>query len=748
MQMKLGRTTKYRTMTEQRILSIVSLLLAVLFTRIRVHGDLVPFALALLYASMLCDLLYPWTATGVVIGCMIGTPSWYGAATATLFALAVAMLRLWKPSPSKRLLAILFAVTGAAALPLTSVYDVWGPLFGALSIPIAFAAGHCIARALSTLKGIRETRLLSEWDQNALLLLWTLCVLGCSELRAGELSFSLILILFTTMVLTQARGLYGSFAASLLSATWVLYANADARVVAVVTLGAALSIPFYREGRLWIIASHFAAALLLIGMQPEGLSPMLIWNTVTASMLFALMPQAIIRRIMSLTAIDKTVANNTRTALQRAQKRTASSLAEMGAFLKEVSDTFEPGETEPSSVVEWTVQGALVICLNCPHHTDCWRRAEDARETVMELAERLDRAEHVIPIDPFRPDCPTFRDLCGSILLAYQQALTRDAVLHRMRRESRFTARAFRGAGDAVDRLATAYRSGYGFDRSKEAAILTALLRAGFDTLTVEVLRYADAELMRIALASFTPEMEPDVLRCVGEAIGRRVRLLHAEQQEDGAQLLLEPAPRWRVEMAVSQHAVVEQAPGDSFGELRVRGGKSLFALSDGMGNGRQAARESSAAIGTLFRLYDSGMERELILENVNRILMRRSREDVYATLDAVSFDLNAGTAELLKFGTPPSYLLRGRTLYALTGEALPCGIVEDVKPTVIPLRFDRGDVLLLCTDGVTDALQDRLESILVEHAGKADAAERIANAARDTGYRDDQSVMVLRVTR
>lgn len=747
MQTKPGRTTKYRMMTEQRILSIVSLLLALLFTRIRIHGDLVPFALALLYASVLCELLYPWTTAGVVIGCMIGTPSWYGAATATLFALAVALLRLWKPSPSKRILAILFAIAGAATLPLTSVYDTWGPLFGALSIPIAFAAGHCIARALTTLKGIRETRLFTEWDQNTLLLLWTLCVLGCSELKAGELSFSLILILFTTMVLTQARGLYGSFAASLLSATWVLYADADARVVAVVTLGAALSIPFCRDGRLWIIASHFAAALLLIGMQPEGLSPMLIWNTVTASMLFALTPQAIIRRIISLTAIDKTVAKNARTALLRAQKRTAASLSEMGAFLKEVSDTFEPGETE-SSVAEWTVQGALVICLNCAHHTDCWRRALDARETVMELAERLDRAEPVIPIDPFRPDCPTFRDLCGSILLAYQQALTHDAVLHRMRRESYFSARAFRGAGDAVNRLAMAYRSGYGYDRSKEAAILKALLQAGFDTLTVEVLRHADAALMRITLAGFTPKMEEDILRCVGEAIGWRVRLLHTEQQEDGTQLLLEPAPRWRVEMAVSQHAMAEQAPGDSFGELRVRGGKSLFALSDGMGSGRQAAGESSAAIGTLFRLYDSGMERELVLENVNRILMRRSREDVYATLDAVSFDLNKGTAELLKFGSPPSYLLRGRTLYALTGEALPCGIVEDVKPTVIPLRFDRGDVLLLCTDGVTDALQDRLEAILLEHAGKADAAERIANAARDTGYRDDQSVMVLKVTR
>ena len=731
---------------DTRILSIVTLLLALLLGRVRLHGIHAPFTLALVYAAIACDLEYPWTAAGGVIGCLLGTVSWSGATGTVLLAAATAILRLFYRRLSARFQKGLFATVLLLLVPLDIPYGTWEWLYGLLSVPIAFGTGFLLTRALQALHGIRTVRLLAEWDQNALLVLWGLCILACSDLKYGDVSLSVILILFTTMVLTRTRGMYGSFVASLLSAAWVLYAGADARIVAIATLGAALSIPFYREGRIWIVLSHFAAVLLLIGMQPEGLSPMLVWNTVAASLLLILLPDVLLKRIVTLTAIDKTMQKNARTSLLRAQKRTAATLTEMGALLREVSDTFEP-EPEPQTAEEWTMQGALVICLNCEHQKTCRARPEDYRTTVLELAERLDNAEKVIPLDPLRPDCPSFADLCGSILLAYQQAMTRGAVLDRLQNESRFTARTFRGAGAAVDRLALQYRGTFGSDRVLEEAVLKALLREGYAAETVEARKTGLLRMVRVHFSAYDPASERPVLRCIAEAANHRVRLIRTEQHNDGVQMLLEPEPRWRVRMEVSQTALEECAPGDSYGELRSEGGRVLYALSDGMGSGKSAEEESRSAIGALFRLYDAGLERELVYENVNRILMHRSSGDAYATLDAVSVDLNEGTAELLKFGTPPSYLLRGKTLYTLTGEALPCGIVPDARPTVIRLTFSPGDILLLCTDGISDALQDRLEAVLLEHARQANGAERILGAAKATGYRDDQSVMLLRIS-
>ncbi|MBR0081397.1 MAG: SpoIIE family protein phosphatase [Clostridia bacterium] len=748
MQTGKARKTKYRKPTDEWVLSIVSFLLAVLLSRVRIHAYHAPFAAAVLYGAVMCNLSFPLTAAGVVAGCFLGAPAWDSALCAMLFTAAYALARLRENHLSDRFRTILFAGCCVLAVPICAVQGKTELIYGALCAPIALAGGVCMTHAFRTLGRFRRIRLLTEWDQNALLVAWGLCILGCSELSVGDVSFSMILILFSTMVLTRARGLYGSFVASLLSAAWVLYSKMDARIVAVVTLGAALSIPFYREGRIWIAASHFASALLLIGLQPEGLSAGLIWNTVASSVLLLLLPAPIIERIIALTAIDQTIQRNARASLLREQKRTADSLSEMSTLLKAVSDTFQREPSWQETTEEWTVQGALVICRNCVHQKICWKHADDMRITVMELAERLDRAEKVIPLDPIRPDCPAFSDVCGSVLLAFQQASLRCAVRAQLQRDARFTARELNGAGEAVDRLASQYRMPFGLDRSMEAAILKALLKGGFETNAVEVVREPDGRSIRVHLASYDPNTAGEIRKRVAEATGGRVRLITAEQTGEDVQLLLEPAPKWNVRMAVSQSAVDEAASGDSFGEKHSKGGRSLFALSDGMGTGKQANAESCGAIETLFRLYDSGMERELVYENVNRILMRGSREDSYATLDAVSFDLNTGTAELLKFGTPPSYLLRGKTLYALCGEALPCGIVDDVRPTVIRLDFVPEDVLLLMTDGVTDALAERTEAVLVANANRSDAADRILAAARETGYRDDQSVMVLRVRR
>lgn len=749
MQPKHNHKVKYRTDTATRLLSIATMLLAILFTRLRIHGIHVPFALGLLLAASMERLEFSWTAVGILLGSMIGMPSWHSAAAAALYTLVLMMIQLFSKKQGVLLKGLLFLGSSILSLPLAMLYGMEEVPFGLFCVAVSAASAFFLARALRIVKSLKSSKLLVEWDQDILLIGWGLCILACSEFQFGEVSLSIILITFTTMLLTTVRGLYGSFVAALLSASWVIYSKADVRFVAIIALGAALSVPFYREGRIWILLGHFASTLLLIGMQPEEMSFSVIWNTAIASGLLLLLPRTIIQRIETLTAIDRTMERNTRAVIKRAKNRTAAELQEMGALLKEVSDTFRPAlGSEQSTVTDWIMQGAVVICTNCPGRDGCWSDLEAMRETIKELAYQLENAQKVVPQEPIPADCPAFEDVCASVLLSYQQALTREAVLSRMGQQNTFTAREFQGAGEAVDRLAIGYRKAFYENREKELTVLKRLLSNGFDVSAVELTAEHGKEQVLVYLNAFDPEDERKLLKTIEVGTGRKMRWIRRSETEDGIALRLEPAPKWTVSMAVSQAALKENESGDSFGEVHASGGRSLFALSDGMGNGKGAQTESQSAIETLFRLYGSGMDRELIFENVNRILLHRSQSETYATLDAVSVDLNAGTAELLKFGTPPSYLLRGTTLYTLTGEALPCGILDDARPTVIPLKFDPDDVLFLCTDGISDALTDELESVLIRNATRQDGADRILHAALDTGHRDDLSVMLLRISK
>lgn len=74
-------------------------------------------------------------------------------------------------------------------------------------------------------------------------------------------------------------------------------------------------------------------------------------------------------------------------------------------------------------------------------------------------------------------------------------------------------------------------------------------------------------------------------------------------------------------------------------------------------------------------------------------------------------------------------------------------GLDETVMPDVLSCPAHRGDVLLLCTDGLTDALDaDEIEATL-RHADTLDrAVERLTFAARQLGLGDDVSIIAARL--
>ena len=191
-----------------------------------------------------------------------------------------------------------------------------------------------------------------------------------------------------------------------------------------------------------------------------------------------------------------------------------------------------------------------------------------------------------------------------------------------------------------------------------------------------------------------------------------------------------------------------ETVSGDETGELRMPSGKVVYAVSDGMGSGEAANRESRAAIELLFDQFRLGVERELIYENVNRLLIARGEKEIYATLDAASIDLVTGEAEMVKFGAPPTCLVRAGNVRMLAGEALPCGIVDEARPYIRRIRLRQRDRLVFCTDGVYDLLGKELEAELKKDhdAPLEQMAESLMAAAQLKGQRDDMTVMVVEV--
>ncbi|HWQ57542.1 MAG TPA: SpoIIE family protein phosphatase [Clostridia bacterium] len=182
---------------------------------------------------------------------------------------------------------------------------------------------------------------------------------------------------------------------------------------------------------------------------------------------------------------------------------------------------------------------------------------------------------------------------------------------------------------------------------------------------------------------------------------------------------------------------------------VRRAGDTAIFILSDGMGTGEAAHRESSTAAALLADMLCVGYGEEAAQSGVND-LMLLSGEETYATLDAALVDLMTGELRMLKFGAPPSYILRDGRVRLIEGPAPPAGILPEARAGACRAQLKRNDAFIMMTDGLMEALGMELVAAIVERVGGAntvqDAADALVAAALERGYADDMSAFVARV--
>ena len=207
---------------------------------------------------------------------------------------------------------------------------------------------------------------------------------------------------------------------------------------------------------------------------------------------------------------------------------------------------------------------------------------------------------------------------------------------------------------------------------------------------------------------------------------------------------------RFRVEHGVSSVRKRGSSESGDSTLIKTVDGFTLFAVSDGMGTGGDAGRESRAALSFLGDLISVGFTLDDAVDAVNGLLFRTGTGDMYATLDAVCVDLSDGSARIIKHGAPPSLVMRGGKIFTLSGNSLPVGIIECAEGESRSVGLKDGDTIVMMSDGVSDALGSDLYSSVAEALDDTDikkAAERLIDAAAARGGDDDMTVLTARVT-
>jgi len=144
---------------------------------------------------------------------------------------------------------------------------------------------------------------------------------------------------------------------------------------------------------------------------------------------------------------------------------------------------------------------------------------------------------------------------------------------------------------------------------------------------------------------------------------------------------------------------------GDFYYFLQPNPDELIGVLADVSGKGVPAALLSSLLQGALDMECRTGVPPEKMLERVNQLMCERSASHAFVTLFFFSFNAQ-GKGVYLGAGHNPAYLYRASTgeIEELHSEGLILGAFESVSYSSQPLQLDPGDVLVVYSDGVTEA--------------------------------------------
>ena len=741
---------KQGTNTKKHLLELAAFGASLLLCRVRVGTSCAPFGLACMAAVELSGIDPLFAGAGVVVGAFLsGEPLWGVMIAAAAFVLLMRLIRLavGPASPSARML--VFLLSEMAVLPFQMILTWRSAAYALLSLALSAAGVVLMHRCWDLLRHGDRLAVLREEEQLMLSACLGLLLLGMGDLSAGGVSLPVVLLDVYALILVLSKGPEG-LGEGILAAALLAFALEDgARLVGVTALCALTAALISPYGRAYAAGAFLlTAAVLAVFLGAEGET----WRAgcaLIACLAVLILPREWMERMGQALNRRRFCEQNAARAMDRLKTRLAQEVEEAARLCGALSGLFDPDQAEERFIVDWPLGAARRVCMGCEGRVLCQRDQGEFDKAVLHLLSAYDRGEPVRPLTPMDSHCKFFREIMASAYQSYNQAFVHEAGLRRAAEQYAYMNRQLGGVSALLSLLATRLREDRWGDEQVEGELLTYLVRRGFAPLSVDAF-YSNRRLcLSIRLSSRGQVDGTALAAAVGKKFHRTMRLIGTQREEDGAVFEMEALKGLTARMArISLPEDEESVCGDETGELRMPSGKVVYAVSDGMGSGEEANRESRAAIDLLFDQFRLGVERELIYENVNRLLMARGEREVYATLDAASIDLVTGEAEMVKFGAPPTCLVRGGNVRTLSGEALPCGIVDEARPYVHRIRLRQRDRLVFCTDGVYDLLGKDLEAELKKAPARPleRLAEDLMEVARQKGQRDDMTVMVVEV--
>ncbi len=348
------------------------------------------------------------------------------------------------------------------------------------------------------------------------------------------------------------------------------------------------------------------------------------------------------------------------------------------------------------------------VCGSCGLYEACWRETPQATvdnfNALLNLKKSGVHLEYKTAPQGFASACIRTENVCSSFNKLYAEYKVHFLTENRMNEIQSMSAEHFVNISGLLRSLSDSVQQSARFDMETAAQLRVTAGECGFEVADC-VCVINDTDKLKIEL-QVKQGFDKDSLVTLNNRIARitdkRLDLPEQERYEDYVKLIYKEQPDYKiVSSAVQYNAGNEKYSGDSYSIFQDGNGYFYAVICDGMGTGTKAAITSSLAVSLLEKLLKAGFGIKPAISTVNTCLASKSGDECSSSLDLFVVDLYTGHSEFYKCGASETLVKRRGKVLNIGFESMPLGILRESDVGYGTGYLDKGDVVVLCSDGV-----------------------------------------------
>ena len=707
---------------------VILMAISILLGRANILEGLAPFGIAFFITLIRRDKKYTFLALGVMAGIISGGRTGVLKYAVVLFAASIIFSIVREKLQLKLLLLAFMSATtmflsGLLYLSFTDyyIYDVF--MLGFESV-VVFVFVYIISYAIPIILLKSNRKVLSNEELICIAISGAVAISGLGELSVAGYAFKNIFgILFTLLFAYNGGASVGAAVGITIGIITSMSTIGTPTIIGIYGFSGLLAGIFKDLGK---IGSGIGIVLgnVILTFYINGSTEIIIkyQEIIIALILFMLMPKAFTSYMDKFVNSTASSVHLDRVYSDRIKRITYDQLREYADAFSELAVTYG-NILDRNKIVEQGEVAAIVdqvanrVCNKCGMCRGCWQNnfyhTFNGIVDALGILETKGKIEGKLIPESLKKRCIRLSELIQAIEDMFEIYKIHYGWQKKLFEGRQLVAEQFKGVSEIIGNLAKEVNNKYEFKTDLEDALYVAFDKEGVsvDKATVLVKENGKLEIEIEKRPCFDrkqcdSKIKPVVSKIIGMEVVRKKNHCTKHEGDSKCVFSLVEAPRYRTMPGVARVSKDNgNICGDNYSFIELDNGKYVMALSDGMGTGERAAKESMTTITLLEQLMEAGFDKDVAIKTINSILMLKSSDEMFATMDLSILDLYSGKVEFVKIGAASSFIKRvNGDVEIVKSSSLPIGILNKIDIESFDKKLNIGDFIVMMSDGILDS--------------------------------------------